>query len=281
MPRAGEDLGGRHHGALPAGLMAQGDGAEGDGGLAAAHVPLHQPAHGGLLPEVGGDFAQDAPLRAGGREGEALPVRVLRAFGDSQRDARFALAPGHGQGRLEHQHLFKGQAPPGQLQGLEIVGEVRLADGVVQFAQAVAQAQAVGEGLRAAAVHRGQGPLHDLPEALRRDAFHGPVHRQDLRPGDHGGVLQGAASVLLGQAAVEHDRPAHGQVLHHPGLVEPDQGQAAVLRAEAGCDPGQAAERAELRRVLHHPRHQAGLSGDQGHEGLRLRPVLIAQRQGV
>ena len=45
-----------HHGRLIPCAAYQGDGPEGQGCFSAAYVPLHQTAHGPVLPQVGGNF---------------------------------------------------------------------------------------------------------------------------------------------------------------------------------------------------------------------------------
>ena len=84
----GQDLRRRHHGALKTGAAGQGNRPEGDGCLAASHVPLNQPFHGPVLRQVRRNFPQHPALGPCGRKGKGAPVLI-----------RIILRKDHGRGR--------------------------------------------------------------------------------------------------------------------------------------------------------------------------------------
>ncbi len=69
---AGEDLGGGKQRPLPAGFDRRQQGVKRHHGLAAAHVPLQEPQHGGGGCKIGVDLGDRPFLRAGEREGQDL-----------------------------------------------------------------------------------------------------------------------------------------------------------------------------------------------------------------
>ncbi len=77
----GQDVGGRHHGALISRLCRQKGRAKGHGGLAAAHIPLHQPAHGIACLQVIKHILKGFSLPLGRRKGQSSPEDVYILFG--------------------------------------------------------------------------------------------------------------------------------------------------------------------------------------------------------
>ena len=209
-------------------------------------------------------------------------IRRQNSSGVRQRHGETVLPmmPHQPQRGLVHQHLLKGQAASGALQILQAVREMRLANGIVQFAQPMADPQGTWQRLRAAVVHLGQRGEHHIPEGLGGDTLHGLVHWLDGRFLHLHGVLQYASSVFLRHAAEEHDAFSHRQVLADPGLVIPGQGQPAGLIPDGGRNPGQPVKAGQLGRIGHHAHDHHFPRPGQG-TGCHLCPILVTDRQAV
>ena len=202
-----------------------------------------------------------------GRNGKArlLPAPVLQ----------------EGQAHGQVEELLKGEPPPGQVQGLLILGEVDVPQGKFQFRQLIVLAEAGGQRLGEAA-RAGQSLLGEGGQQVVGDARGEVVDGHDT-PGDIGpvcpfkdGIDHGAAAALLLHGAEEDillpglESPLHitlveeGEV-QDPSLVHrlelyqlqplPDAGETGVFRRHGGDT---------------HPRSQRGLA-----DGVHLPPVLV------
>ena len=267
-----------HHGRLIPCAAYQGDGPEGQGCFAAAHIALHQAAHGPSFSQISGDFLQNPPLRPRGRKGHGTPIRLGGILRKGQGKAVLLLPPKHGKRRLIHQHLLKGQAAARPPQAIHAVGKMRLPNGKIPLAQSIAQPQGARQRFGAAIVHLGERRLHHLAEGLGRDALHPAIHRLDGGLRHTLGILKRAAAVLFHHAAIEHHRFPHGQLLAHPGLIIPHHGQAAAVIMQGGRHTGQPGEAVQLRRVPHLA-HDQYLAAPGFPAGGDARPVLIADGQ--
>ena len=218
---AGQDLGGGHQRCLKAGQMGQVQRPEGDGRLAAAHVPLHKAGHGGILPKVRCDLVQHPFLRGGRREGKGSPEtrRPLRREGEGGGLLLFAPQAVHG-GLIQKQ-VLKVEPAAREGQGLFVFGAVGSADGVRSAHEAVAEEGFPGQGLGT----QGRDSLKRLPHEARvgfpGNALDGPV-LGDQRPFlFDGGRHQHGPSLINAHPPVQKHRPFRGQQVLDPGLVEP------------------------------------------------------------
>ena len=75
----GQDLRRRHETGLVAVLHCHERGDQGDDGLAASHIALHQPVHGPVRGHVCFDLGDHPFLRSGQAIGQLFPESALRA----------------------------------------------------------------------------------------------------------------------------------------------------------------------------------------------------------
>ena len=105
----GQDLGGGHDGALRVVGHGCPQCSGRDRGLARAHVPLQQPAHRPIMPEVDADLLQYPLLSAGHGERQALCERCEDGLlGAQGAGGRAAEALAHGQdAQLQQEELIE------------------------------------------------------------------------------------------------------------------------------------------------------------------------------
>ena len=124
----GEHLGGGQEGRLTATAHHLEHGAQGNEGLAAAHVTLEEALHGDGAGQVGGDLLADAYLSGGEVVGQGC-IEVgsqgagLLRLGPGHRGAGgLVMGPALSQGYLEDESLLVAQPVPGGLPLLGVVG---------------------------------------------------------------------------------------------------------------------------------------------------------------
>ena len=106
----GQNLGRRHQRALPAGRSRRANRAKGNSRLAAAHIALHQPAHGASGRHIRQNLPQHALLGTGGCEACLPPESVDDTFVRRNGDALLCLPLQRAQRHLIQQQVFKGDA---------------------------------------------------------------------------------------------------------------------------------------------------------------------------
>ena len=148
---AGQNLGGGHHAGLVAVVDGQQHRHERHERLAAPHVALQQAVHLESGGRVLADFADDALLGAGEREGELLAVEAVEGLAHAREEeavvAGEPLAAARQDVELHAQQLLELEAV---LRLAQQLGRLREVDVVVGFAQrdeAVARAQSLGQRL--------------------------------------------------------------------------------------------------------------------------------------
>ena len=137
----GQDFGGRHQRALPAGVDTHCRGQRSHHRLASAHIALQQAVHGHGAGQVMGDFLAHAALGAGEGEGQHGQQRFMqraRTIGHGLpgrqhgRPQAVALAPRHQLRQLLRQQLLGLQPLPGRVAVVFQRGQGYVGRGVVQ-----------------------------------------------------------------------------------------------------------------------------------------------------
>ena len=131
----GQDLGGCHQRALPAGLDGHAGGQRGHHGLAAAHVALQQAVHGLLARQVAGDLLGHAALGLGeleGQRGQQLLGQATRRRAQHRGAQVLARAPSLQLRQLLRQQLLGLQPQPGRVAAVFQFGEHRIRQRLVQ-----------------------------------------------------------------------------------------------------------------------------------------------------
>ena len=145
----GQDFGGRHQRALPAGVHGQARGQGRDHGFARAHITLQQAVHGHGAGQVGGNFFAHAALGGGEAEGQHGQQLLM------QRQGAIGGFLGAQYGRTQHvacaARLLLRQLLGQQLLGLQALprgvavvfqrGQRHIGRGVVQKSERLAQAE--------------------------------------------------------------------------------------------------------------------------------------------
>ena len=115
----GQDLGGRHQGALPAGVDAHRCCQRGDHGFAAAHIALQQAVHRNGLGDVAGNLGAHPLLRRREFEGQCGQKPVVEAgffgLGQGWRAQQIARAFALQLRELLGQQLFEFEPLPGRM----------------------------------------------------------------------------------------------------------------------------------------------------------------------
>ena len=138
----GQDLGGRHQRALPAGVDGHAGGQRRHHRLAAAHVALQQAVHGLGARQVGGDFLAHAALRAGqveGQRGQQLLGQAAARRVQGRRPQAGALGTRLVLRQLLRQQLLGLQALPGRVAVVLQFAQRRVGRWVVQKCERLAQ----------------------------------------------------------------------------------------------------------------------------------------------
>ena len=123
----GENLGGRHQGALVARLHGGQQRGHGDDGLARPDVALEQAVHRARRRQVGVDLADDPPLRIRQlvRQGVVeAPYELSPDLVDEADRVGLDLALAADEHELHAQQLVEGEAPAGIVLGVDRLGEV-------------------------------------------------------------------------------------------------------------------------------------------------------------
>ncbi len=131
----GQDFGGRHQRALPAGVDGDAGGQRGHRRLAAAHVALQQAVHGLRARQIVRDFFAHAALRAGQLKRQRRQQRLVQATALGRQHGRaqvLARAPRPQLRQLLRQQLLGLQALPGGVAVVFQLGERRIGRRVVQ-----------------------------------------------------------------------------------------------------------------------------------------------------
>ena len=182
---AGENLGRRHEGGLPAGFDHGGGGHQRHHGLAGADIALQQPQHALRQREVVDDVVDRFLLRMGERIGQRLEdARAQAALAGAAASGLPAHMGAHQREReLPGEQFVIGQPRPGQALGRD----------VVRLGRPVQMAQRVGEGGKTLARqpglvlpfrqlgHAGQRALHRAPHIAERQPFGERIDRLDQR----------------------------------------------------------------------------------------------------
>ena len=220
----GEHFGGRHQRPLAPRFDRGEQGGQGHDGLAAAHIPLHQPGHRLGTGQVGANLRQHPLLRPGERKGQQGQEALHQSFppgrqGQGGSGALAELASALGQAQLQQQELIEHQAAAARLQLLLIGRSMDSAQGLGAGDQALAAAQGLGQGIRPVA-HQRQDRFHHLAQAVGTEAICQPIHGQ--QPADglgahrslgglqhlHQGILEGwSIGRLLHQTTHRHGGP--------------------------------------------------------------------------
>jgi hypothetical protein len=293
----GQDLGGRHQRALPAGV----DGARGrqrrHHRLAGADIALQQPVHRVRARQVGVDLGADAALRRGEREGQRgqqLRMQAVGARGQHRRAQQRALALRRQLRQLLGQQLVELQPLPSRVAAVLQRRQVGVGRRVVQELQRLAQrgqrrrhgARRQQLGQRRARQRRGHHLAQVGLRQLRAARVDGRqrarqrrvlVHRPDLR------VHHLAAEEADAQLAA-HAQPAPGceRLQLRRVVVQEAQHQdvAAALGVRVAQPHDELAARALLDAVVeHHAFHLHRVAVARLRHGHQPRLVLVAQRQ--
>ena len=288
----GQDLGGRHERALPAGVDGARGGQRGHHRLARAHVALQQAVHGHGLGQIGVDLGTHPRLGGGERKGQGgeqaavqLPVRR------GQRRCAQPLPRGQGLrlGQLLRQQFVKLQALPGRMAAVFQGGQGQPGWGLVQQAHSLLQVGQAG-GHRARWQHFVQGHARQG----RTDGF-AQVHLRQLRAaGVNGRQRQGQRRTGLHRlehrvhhlppqkAATHLTAHAHALAAGQHLLVRGVEVQKTQrdLAAVVGQAHHQLAPAAQLHlRLAHHAFHLRRVAVSRLADGSDARLVLVAQRQ--
>ena len=255
----GQDLGRRHEGAAESVFPGGPDQRRGHHGFAAAHVALDQAVHDIAGREISQSLAHGPALGAGGpeREGcvELLDIHGLQAAALLFDPALTHLAKRAGQ----NEELLKHQAAPGNVQRLEIGGEVDVLKGVARCAEFLRPAdllrQQLGKFLPAAL----QRLAHRLQDGALVERRVHPVYRYDP-PRDAAlavlpladGVGHGAAGAADLDLAVEDVALALVDAVLPVGLVKiGDVHHAALVHRAELHQVKPSADPAEPGRIRH------------------------------
>ena len=276
----GQNLGRGHHCRLIPSLADHGNRAEGQCRFSAAHVALHQTAHGARAAQIISDFLKHAPLRTGRRKGHCPPEGLRGVLRQRDGHAILLVAAHQPQRSLIHQHLLEGQTAARPPEVLQVCREMRLTKRKIKLTQAMPQPECIGQRLRAAVVHLLQRLLHHRAEGLGRDALHRPVHRLDGRLRHPLRILHHRSVPADADAPKKHDALPHRQLLCHPWLVVPGQRQLAAAIRQRCRYAGNAMKPADLRGLRHHA-HDQRLAAPCLAAGGDLRAILVAKGQRV
>ena len=265
----GEHFRGRHQRRLKAALPGKVHGAEGHGGLAAAHVALQQPRHGRVHAQIARHFIECAFLGVRGREGQKFP-KILDVFiGKGQLHARARVRAQQRERHLIEQQFLKGDAPPRGGERFAVEGKMGVVEGEIALAKAVAPPKALGQFVRPLAAAHLQRRAHGFAHGARGHAGNGAVDRLDAAFVLDGRALQLQFAPAQRKTAVEQKLPAGIELFFQPRLVVPDGDGVAAFVGDAGAGDAQA-RRELLGRFAHHAR---------GHGALKAR-VGLAKRRG-
>ena len=264
-----QHLGGSHQGTLTAGINGGEQGGDGNNGLTAAHIPLHQPGHGLIADQVSVDLRQHPslgccePERQQGEEGAdaaAAGATVQRWSG-----AAGELASALQQAQLQQQKLIEHQPATGERQGVPIAGAMDLPEGFPQGRQSLPLQECWRQRIAPATGCLQQGP-DQAAQPIGGKALREAVHRQqatDLLALDRGaGTAQHLHQRVLEHGAVGglFDQPTHRH-----------RGTSGVLPL-LGLQPAGGAE-APAGEKLRHPQP----AGEIGELQLKNREVRIAR----
>ena len=136
-----QDLGRCHQGPLTTGINGGKECGDGNNGLTAADIPLHQPGHRLIPAEISADFCQNTLL--GSRQGEWKQLQKVlkqRIAPDRKRWSRATgqLAATLQQAQLQKQELVKDQAVACRTQALLVGGPMDLVQRLRQRNQSLA-----------------------------------------------------------------------------------------------------------------------------------------------
>ena len=282
---AGEHLGGRHHGRLPAAVCRQGAGKRRDDGLAAAHIAQQHAVHGLRRLHVRKDLARRATLVARELKGQAAQQRLhARAahMGAGASAGKLAVAAHHHL-QLQAQQLLVGQAAARLLELAGVAGEVHGPQRGLESHEAPARPQARGQGGCQRVAQLVEGVGHQAAHPRGRDALAGAVH------GHHalGAVIPLAQHLdkrraHLAHPVVEGDLPRGAdavprvQGVDEPGLLEPHQGHGAGFVDHRGLDDVHAGARLLLAHALQAAHHAHRLAQGRACAGDAVGEVDVA-----
>ncbi len=305
----GQDLGGSHDGHLVAVLHRHQRSQERHQGLAAAHVPLHQPVHGVGRHHVGLDLGQDPALGLGQGKGKQLQERLGVRVVHGKRDS---LLQGHPpplerQAQFQEEEFVENQGPVGR------VPPLLQGTGVGVGSRKVDRSQGLGQGQqrpltdhpgRQGALHAGGEAVHDLlhdlaqrllvqplgeridrhqPAESHRVPRHGRLHRLPLGQPVNVRMMYLPLETVLGHLAGEDSPPARLPGLAHERrmVVEPLEGHDTARIPRHHLEEAAPPLGGHHVGRYHFPREHAGLTGAEPVHGHHLAAVLVAVREQV
>ena len=245
-----QDLCRSHHACLDTGLTGHIDSAEGNRRFSAAHIALHQPGHGGILPQVFRDLIQHPFLGRSRRKRKQFPVFFRAMIRSVQRNRRLPVASIHGDIKQVDEHSLKRKPAPGNPQVGFTGRKMGLPDRKIQFAQPVPEAEFIRQRFRAAVVHIVQRHADQFAEGSRRNLPDRPVNGSPSGLRHNHGILQHPPSVFDIHPPVKHDLIPGADIFGHPRLVEPADGHFPGRIGNRACNTGKTVKIAELQGFL-------------------------------
>ena len=171
----GQHLGRGHQGPLTTGLDGAEQGGQGDDGLTAAHIALHQAGHRLGAGQVGPDFGQYPLLGLRQRKGQDGKETLHQALPTGQQQQGWGLAltelvSALGQRELEQQEFVKHQPAPAGLQLLLVGRGMDLGEGIGTAYEPLAVADRLRQGVRPIP-QQGQHRCHQLAQTVGPQAL--------------------------------------------------------------------------------------------------------------
>ena len=303
----GQNLCGGHQRRLIAVLDGHQHGLQGDNGLARAHIPLQQPAHGVGLAHVGDNLAQRPLLRPGGMKRQHLAQRFAHLVGGRKADAGALphAAALQFQAQLQKEELLEDQPPVGRRRPALQLGKGRALGRKMRLAErhfAAGQIQPREHRLRQAFGHQAAHPFEQMEDHLalparsqgrpaqrfvdRRNAAHLEQPRLGVGAGvgqdfklrlDH---LQIAAGARWLDPSVNGHRLPGMKLALQVAAVEPDALQRQPSLPDGQLEDGGLA-RLQQRRAAHLGDDRGHLAGLEFVQAARILPVLVTKRQVI
>ena len=276
---SGQYLRRRHQGCLMACLGRQARRRQRDGRLAAAHISLHQPAHGPAAREVRHDLIKHLGLRGCRIEPRLPPEGFDQPLISVHPDTGARFTPQASQRKLIEQEVFKGNAALGASQQKGIRRPVHLPQRFMQSAQIPQCQQAFRHRLRAQHDQIREQLIDQPRKHTARYAADRRVLGDDPPLPDHFGVTEGQTALHHLRPAIEKNTVAVFVLIARPGLVEPDNADRARFILRLGRHHVHALDIAEGRSAKEAQRKAHRFAGNRACHGCIFRAVDIAARK--
>ncbi len=243
----GEHLGRRHEDGLMTGGDRHQNRVESDGRFARADLGLQQAMHGFARLQVARDLRDGSTLSLGEgeREQPADPrVDLGRRRQHGGGAAGLPAPPPHRQPELKLEQVVEDQAATARFELGHRLWQMQLADRLFQSAHSQPLAQLGRQRIGNEFDELLDGRPHDLSQQVLRQSLGQPVEGQHLAAGLCVGVADQlgsrmrkfpAARVPLGLAGKE-DRLADLELVHHPGLIEPEPADVEAVAVDQHAD---------------------------------------------